>query len=372
MLLVQFTRQKAPGFGGVERIAGEISNFALGKSIKIFNIFLSNVNECKFNTKYQNKSIIIAFYKFIKSFFYKDTYLGDSKKTFIFHLPSLTNFLIYLFLSLFYKQNTLIIFWHCFIKHKNPILELCFKLYQLLAYKAFANLNCEIITTSPLLKEELIRRGIKEKKIYILPCCISEKEEEILLRNESSEIKNNSRNLKVIFIGRLCEYKKVDWIINIMKERSFINLDIIGSGKNFKKYKLIAKKLRVDKRIKFHGRLSDKEKLSILKNSEILILPSITPNEAFGIVQLEAMAAGIIPLATHIENSGVSWVGNISKFLNYEEINKENLGLVIDKLWSEKDTLHKCRKYSKERYLNYFARSKWEENINNFFKKINI
>ena len=159
MLLIQFTRQKAPGFGGVERIAGEISNFALRKSIRTFNIFLSEVNECKFKTKYQNKSLFIALLKLIKSFFRKDSYLGDSKKTFIFHLPSLTNFIIYLFLSLFNKQSSLVIFWHCFIKHKNPILELCFKIYQLFAYKAFANLNCEIITTSPLLKQELKKRN---------------------------------------------------------------------------------------------------------------------------------------------------------------------------------------------------------------------
>ena len=45
MYLIQFTRQKPPGFGGVERIANDISDFALSKSIKVISIYLSNSNQ---------------------------------------------------------------------------------------------------------------------------------------------------------------------------------------------------------------------------------------------------------------------------------------------------------------------------------------
>ena len=54
MYLIQFTRQKPPGFGGVERIANDISNFALSKAIKVFNIYFSNANRCSQKTKYTN------------------------------------------------------------------------------------------------------------------------------------------------------------------------------------------------------------------------------------------------------------------------------------------------------------------------------
>lgn len=367
MYLIQFTRQKPPGFGGVERIANDISNFALTKSIKVLNIYFSNTNKCYQKTKYINQKLNFKLFDLVNSFFKTQNKLNIKKIIYIFHLPSLTNFIFYLFLSLFDRKSRLIVYWHCFITHRNPFLKICFGIYQYIALKTFSVLNTELITTSPILKEALKLSGLKTDKIHILPCCISEEEENFLFKNKNFLKKSNFKNLNLIFIGRLCEYKKVDWILETMSDRKYINLDIVGSGRNLKKYKSISKDLGIEDRIKFHGRLNDIEKLSILDESDILILPSITPNEAFGIVQLEAMASGKIPIATDIEKSGVAWVGNIRDFLNFDIINKENLGKVIDRLWLEKDTFEKCKLYSKDRYLKIFSRDCWKKNIENYF-----
>ncbi len=367
MYLIQFSRQKPPGFGGVERIANDISNFALAKAIKVLNIYFSNANRCSQKTKYINQKFNFRLLGVIKSFLKCENKFNTKEIIYIFHLPSLTNFLLYILLNLLSRKSILIVYWHCFITHRNPFLKLCFKIYQYFALRTFAIFNTKIITTSPILQEELILSGLKIDKIHILPCCISEEEEKFLFKNKTLNKRSNLKNINLVFIGRLCEYKKVDWILNTMSDRKYINLDIVGSGRNFKKYKSISKELGIEDRIKFHGRLNDIEKLTILQESDILILPSITPNEAFGIVQLEAMASETIPIATDIDKSGVSWVGNIRNFLNLDIINKDNLGEVIDKLWLEKDTFENCKLYSKQRYIKIFSRDCWMKNINQYF-----
>tara|TARA_B100000212_G_scaffold340141_1_gene320027 strand:+ start:200 stop:1324 length:1125 start_codon:yes stop_codon:yes gene_type:complete len=370
MHLIQFTRQKPPGFGGVERIANDISNFALSKSIKVFNIYFSNSNKCLEKTNYVNLKLNLHLLVKIKKILKRNSKLNKNKFIFIFHLPSISNFLFYVILRLLYSKYKFIIYWHCFITHRNPLIKICFKLYQFSAIKIFSFFNTELITTSPILKKELNLNGINLEKIHILPCCISDKEEKFLLKNQCLNKSTSAQKFNLIFIGRLCDYKKVDWIFKIMKDRKYINLDIIGTGKNSKKYRYIVNKLGIKERVQFHGRLDDLEKLKILKESDVLILSSTTPNEAFGIVQLEAMAAGVVPIATHIEKSGVSWVGNISSFLNFGIIDKQRLGKIIDKLWLEKDIFQSCKIYSKKRYLKRFSRECWEDNIKNYFNKI--
>ena len=53
------------------------------------------------------------------------------------------------------------------------------------------------------------------------------------------------------------------------------------------------------------------EKQQKIADSDVLVLPSDRNNEAFGIVQLEAMAAGRIALAFDKPRSGMGWVGRL-------------------------------------------------------------
>ena len=49
--------------------------------------------------------------------------------------------------------------------------------------------------------------------------------------------------------------------------------------------------------VHFYGRLAERQKLDHLKDADVLLLPSESSNEAFGIVQLEAMASGLPALS---------------------------------------------------------------------------
>ena len=91
--------------------------------------------------------------------------------------------------------------------------------------------------------------------------------------------------------------------------------------------------------------------------AEILVLPSDRSNEAFGIVQLEAMAAGRIPLAFDQPRSGMGWVGRLSG-LPWSQ-SPEGLSEVLQRLSAQPALRQQLCVQARERYRNLFAREIW-------------
>lgn len=102
---------------------------------------------------------------------------------------------------------------------------------------------------------------------------------------------------KVAFVGRLVAEKGVKLLLD-----AFIQLDrvggfsatIIGDGPERKALELQAEQLR-NIRVRFTGMVGPGQVAAELRNHEILVVPS-TWREPFGIVALEGMACGCVPL----------------------------------------------------------------------------
>ena len=56
------------------------------------------------------------------------------------------------------------------------------------------------------------------------------------------------------------------------------------------------------------GYMKDEDLPAWFSAADVFVLPSVTKNEAFGIVQIEAMSVGTPVVATKIPGSGVAWV----------------------------------------------------------------
>ncbi|CAN5344327.1 glycosyltransferase [soil metagenome] len=94
------------------------------------------------------------------------------------------------------------------------------------------------------------------------------------------------------FVGRLRYYKGLHFMIGAMRSIPNAHFLIIGEGPEKEKLQRLAAELNVADRVHFLGELSDEKVVPYLQASEIFILPSHLPAEAFGLSQIEAMACG--------------------------------------------------------------------------------
>jgi len=77
-------------------------------------------------------------------------------------------------------------------------------------------------------------------------------------------------------------------------------LTIVGEGDQAEHYQQLATNLQIDKKVKFAGRLDDLELIRRYQSADLLILPSINNNEAFGLVLIEALACGLPVIASDL------------------------------------------------------------------------
>jgi glycosyltransferase involved in cell wall biosynthesis len=121
----------------------------------------------------------------------------------------------------------------------------------------------------------------------------------------ASALRAAARRPIVLFLGRLVPYKGVDVLLDAAAPLP-VQLVIAGDGPMKESWQLAASR-RGAAEVRFTGTLADDEVKAWLHAADMLVLPSVTPAEAFGVVQLESMAAGTPVVSTSVA-SGVPWV----------------------------------------------------------------
>lgn len=96
----------------------------------------------------------------------------------------------------------------------------------------------------------------------------------------------------ILGIGRLVPYKGFKHLIAALSDLD-AQLVLIGEGELRSELEQMALRLGIADRVTFAGRIPTSEVKAHLYAARVFAFPSVTPAEAFGIVQLEAMAAGL-------------------------------------------------------------------------------
>lgn len=171
---------------------------------------------------------------------------------------------------------------------------------------------------------------------------------------------NNSKKIRLIYVGLLEKYKGVEYLVNSVNSR--MQLDIVGDGCEMQ----YLESLSAGKNINFHGFKEHKYIIELMERCDVLILPSIPVDgylEQFGRVLIEAMANGLCVIGSDI--GGIPKVigdaGFVVKHSNSEDLNEVLVSLSLD---SEKLNISKiaCYKRAKD-IFSYNSVSKDIEKI---------
>jgi len=145
--------------------------------------------------------------------------------------------------------------------------------------------------------EELLEYYSEFPNVYFAIDSIIE-EEDIYYRKDLKL----GETLNLIYIGSFIPIKGVEYLIYAIKKliRSYnIKLKLIGTGPLEDKLRSMIEKLNLSESVFFLGYINSEEKLlEILKESDIIVIPSLY--ESFGRVILEAWASGVAIVATDV------------------------------------------------------------------------
>jgi glycosyltransferase involved in cell wall biosynthesis len=124
--------------------------------------------------------------------------------------------------------------------------------------------------------------------------------------NKVASIRQQYGDRLILSVGRFVYYKGFEYLIRAMPHVTG-KLLLVGDGPLRKDMEKEARELGLMDRIFFLGEIQNEQLAPYFHAADIFVLPSVARSEAFGIVQLEAMACGTPVVNTQIE-SGVPFV----------------------------------------------------------------
>ena len=366
-LTVQLLREWPPGYGGIERVAHQLAAVWRGT---VFSL------DAQPHLRDQLDALPVNYPRRILPRFAIGRLLIpwpskallsllNSAEPLHGHLPSPGVLLILVLARLMRPHRRVTAHWHCFLELSPGFNGRLFGVYQRLALFLVAHLS-GVVTTSPLLAEELDRCGCQRQRVHVLPCCLSAEQEinalALPLRHDDFV-----PPLRLVFIGRLESYKRLDWLLQSLATLNDLwTLDVVGDGPLRAGFEEFAKQLfGCEAPVKFHGRLDERDKLTCLAGSDLLVLPSDRTTEAFGIVQLEAMAAGIPALAFQRPRSGMGWVGQLPGLVWSQQ--PEDLAKVLQRFVLEPSLRAQLACQARQRYKMLFVRKVWRRQLDCLF-----
>ncbi len=110
----------------------------------------------------------------------------------------------------------------------------------------------------------------------------------------------------LLFVGRLRYYKGLDWLIRALPQTP-ARLVVAGIGSMEAEWRALAAEVGVTDRIAWLGEVPDADLPTLYHLADLFVLPASQPSEAFGLVQVEAMAAGVPSICTEL-GTGTSYV----------------------------------------------------------------
>jgi len=260
------------------------------------------------------------------------------------------------------RGKKIVVTYHCDIVRQKKALIL----YKPFLFK-FLSIADRILVTSPNILQSSKYLAPFRDKCVVVPSSI--RIEEYIDDAQKFDLSISNKEKIVLFVGRLTYYKGVEYLIEAMQ---FVDakLLIAGDGELRERLEEMTASLKLEKKVKFLGRVSNEQLKYCYQICDVFILPSVEPTEAFGLVQLEAMAYGKPVINTQLP-TGVPFVSIHGKTgLTVEPRNSKALAEAINKLLSDEELRKEYGVQARKRVEENFTVDKMNEKILKVYQEL--
>jgi rhamnosyl/mannosyltransferase len=175
------------------------------------------------------------------------------------------------------------------------------RLYRPLMERVLSRVDAIVIGSPPMRQSAYL--AAHQAKLHLIPYGIPL---ERFWRPLDEEPRPLGQEAVLLFVGRLRYYKGLDTLIRALPQIP-ARLQVVGIGPMEAEWKALAQEVGVAARIEWLGETPDEELPRLYHNADLFVLPASHQSEAFGLVQVEAMAAGLPVVCTEL-GTGTTYV----------------------------------------------------------------
>ncbi len=153
--------------------------------------------------------------------------------------------------------------------------------------------NTQVMTVSPSSKADILEHNISQNEPYVVYNGV-----------DSNIYKPGRKSVSpmVLYLGRLSPQKSIPIFIKsakkILRRMPTVEFVIAGDGDEKRNLMKLTKKLHLDHKITFTGKVSEKEKVNLYQKAWVFVNPSLI--EGWGITTIEANACGTPVIASNV------------------------------------------------------------------------
>ncbi|HUI78987.1 MAG TPA: glycosyltransferase [Bryobacteraceae bacterium] len=214
------------------------------------------------------------------------------------HLPNPTAIMAYLASG--HRGKAIFTYHSDTVKHK-----VLGSLFQPLLDAALRRSSAVIATSPNYLATSPVLATVRDR-CHVIPYGIDLEQFERVDAAEVARVRQQYGERLIVSVGRLVYYKGFEYLIRAMA-RVNGKLLIIGGGPLRADLLKLASELGIAERVVLVGEVQNERVIPYYHAAQIFALASVARSEAFGIVQIEAMAAGL-PVVNTALDSGVPFV----------------------------------------------------------------
>lgn len=155
-------------------------------------------------------------------------------------------------------------------------------------HRALARLADHVVVSTPSYAN-LFTPFVPADRIGVIPWGV----------NAAQDIYPKSERFHILFVGQMRPYKGLEVLLRAFQRINNATLTVIGSGHRAEYYRAFVEQLGLND-VRFLGKVSEEELRQAYAEAHVVVLPSISKIEAFGLVLLEGMAHGCVPIASRL------------------------------------------------------------------------